>query len=130
MLEGAEQTDHPSGRPGRGRSAPPGRPRARAGRPHRGRRDTEPIGVTMDDGADRAVEGPPEGEDRFRTIYERAGVGIEQVAPDGRLIEVNDALCRLLGYTREELLRLTYRDITDPDDLPADAENMRRLFAG
>ena len=84
----------------------------------------------MDDGANRADESLPEGEERFRIIYERAGVGIEQVAPDGRLVEVNEALCHLLGYTREELLQLTYQDITHPDDLATDTENMRRLFAG
>lgn len=84
----------------------------------------------MDDGANRTDQGSPDGDERFRTIYERAGVGIEQVAPDGRLTEVNEALCRLLGYSRDELLRLTFEDITHPDDLATDAENMRRLFAG
>ena len=51
----------------------------------------------MDDEANLPDETLPQGEERFRIIYERAGVGIEQVAPDGRLIEVNEALCHLLS---------------------------------
>jgi PAS domain S-box-containing protein len=57
-----------------------------------------------------------ESEARFRSIYQHAAVGIEQVAPDGRLLMVNAALCRMLGYAETELLGRTYLDLTHPDD--------------
>src|SRR4051794_30790341 len=66
----------------------PHRLRTLSGRSSR-RCNTEPSRNTMDDAANRVDEAVPEGEKRFRIIYERAGVGIEQVAPDGRLVEVN-----------------------------------------
>ncbi len=71
-----------------------------------------------------------ESEERFRASYEYAAVGIEQLAPDGRLLQVNDALCRMLGYSREELLQRTFMDITDPQDLAAERFLIDQLFAG
>lgn len=52
------------------------------------------------------------------------------VAPDGRFLEVNDALCRIIGYTAEELSQLTFQAITHPDDVRADVEQARRLLIG
>ena len=48
----------------------------------------------------------------------------------GRWLEVNQRLCDIVGYSSEELLALTFQDITHPDDLLADIENVRRLLAG
>lgn len=68
--------------------------------------------------------------ERYRTIFDQAAVGIEQVAPDGRLMEVNAALCAMLGRSREELLSLSFRDITHPDDAAADERAIAMLFGG
>ena len=63
-------------------------------------------------------------EARHRAIFEQAGVGIGLADQrTGRFVEVNDALCRTLGYARDELLRLTWRDVTPAEDvarMPAD----------
>jgi PAS domain S-box-containing protein len=64
----------------------------------------------------RAEETLLHSEARFRSIYEHAAVGIEQVAPDGRLLMVNAALCRMLGYEESELLGKNIAEITHPDD--------------
>lgn len=66
-------------------------------------------------------------EARFRTIFEKAAIGIALVAPDGGWLSVNEELCRFLGYTQEELLALTFKDITCPDDLQADLHLLKQL---
>ncbi len=71
-----------------------------------------------------------ESEERFRATFEQAAVGIAHVAPDGRWLRVNERLCEMVGYTREELLAGSFQEITHPDDLPADLENVRKVLAG
>src|SRR6516162_2530972 len=63
-------------------------------------------------------------------IFENAAIGIARVAPDGRWLEVNQRLCDIVGYTREELLTKTFADITHPDDLELDMSEKRRMLAG
>jgi diguanylate cyclase (GGDEF)-like protein/PAS domain S-box-containing protein len=50
--------------------------------------------------------------------------------PDGHFTEVNQSLCNLLGYTREELLRLTFTDITHPNDRAITSERAMQLLEG
>ena len=64
-----------------------------------------------------------ESESKFRATFEEAAVGISHVALDGRWLRVNQKLCDITGYTREELLTRRYQDITHPDDL----ENNQKL---
>ena len=71
-----------------------------------------------------------ESEERFRTTYELAGIGIAQVALDGRFIDVNPHLSRITGYTAEEMTNLSFQQITHPDDLATDLEYARQLLAG
>ncbi len=70
------------------------------------------------------------GEARFRATFDHAAVGMAHVAPDGRWLEVNDRLCEITGYPRDELVRLDVRDITHPDDWDEDANQLRRILAG
>jgi PAS domain S-box-containing protein len=67
---------------------------------------------------------------RFRATFENAAVGIARVAPDGCWLEVNQRLCDIVGYTREELMTKTFGDITHPDDLESNWNQARRLLAG
>lgn len=71
-----------------------------------------------------------EGEERFRRIFAEGPIGMALVTPDFRIAEANDALCRLLGYSREELRALTFLDFTHPADREADVALATRLFAG
>jgi PAS domain S-box-containing protein len=71
-----------------------------------------------------------ENEDLYRATFEQAAVGMCHVALDGRFLRVNTKLCNWLGYTQDEFLRLTFMDVTDPDDLGSDVENANALLAG
>ncbi len=69
-----------------------------------------------------------ESESRFRTIFEQSAIGIALVAPDGRWLRVNKKLCGILGYDEIELLTKTFQDITHPDDLAANLDQVRRML--
>lgn len=66
----------------------------------------------------------------FYSVFEKASVGIALVAPNGRWLEVNDELCNIVGYSREELVTLTFQDITYPEDLNADLKHLHQLVDG
>jgi PAS domain S-box-containing protein len=70
-----------------------------------------------------------ESEERFRATFEQAAVGIAHIAVDGRWLLVNQKLCEILGYTREELKEKTFQDITHPDDLAADLRYTHQVLA-
>lgn len=59
-------------------------------------------------------------EARFRSVFEQSAVGFEQVALDGRFMGVNERLCKMLGYTRDECLNKTFKTLTHPDDWTAE----------
>jgi PAS domain S-box-containing protein len=69
-------------------------------------------------------------EQRFRATFEQAAVGIAHVGPDGRWLRVNQRLCGIVGYAREELLALSFQDITHPDDLDLDLAQVRQMLNG
>ena len=88
------------------------------------------LGITRDITERKQAEAAVrEGEARFRAIFEQAAVGVAQVAPDGRWLDVNQRLCEIVGYTREELLNATFQGITHPDDLEADLAFVCRMLA-
>ena len=69
-------------------------------------------------------------EARFRATFENAAVGIAHVDPDMRWLRVNEAMCRILGYTVEELMAMSMRDITFPEDFAVDLVNSALMRAG
>lgn len=71
-----------------------------------------------------------ESEQRFRAMFEHAAIGMAQVGSDGRWMHANDRLCEMLGYSREELERLTFVDITYTDDLEPSIARRDRMVAG
>jgi PAS domain S-box-containing protein len=77
-----------------------------------------------------AEEAMRESEERYRATFEQAAVGIARVALDGRWLEVNERLCEITGYAREELLKRTFQDVTHLEDLGADLAQVGRLLAG
>jgi diguanylate cyclase (GGDEF)-like protein/PAS domain S-box-containing protein len=76
-----------------------------------------------------AEEAVRDGEARFRAIFEQTGIGMAIVGVDDRYHLVNQRLCDMLGYTREELEARTFRDITHEEDLAADLDYDRRIRA-
>jgi two-component system sensor histidine kinase UhpB len=69
-------------------------------------------------------------EKRFRATFEQAAVGIALVSPDGHWLRVNQKLCDIVGYTRDELSSLTFQDITHADDLDIDLAQMHQVLEG
>jgi two-component system cell cycle sensor histidine kinase/response regulator CckA len=71
-----------------------------------------------------------ESEERFRATFEQAAVGIGHTTLEGRWVRVNQRLCDILGYSREELLACTFLDITHPDELELDRKQLRQFLTG
>jgi len=69
-------------------------------------------------------------ERQYRSAIRHAGVGIMLLAPDQSTIEVNRALCAFLGRPASELLACSWRDITHPDDLAAEEEQLLAAYRG
>lgn len=71
-----------------------------------------------------------ESEERFRTAFDQVAVGMAHITPDGRWLRVNQRFCDMVGYTRAELLKLTFEDLAPPEDVATDVENFQRLLEG
>jgi PAS domain S-box-containing protein len=77
----------------------------------------------------RAQQALQRSEARFRGVFEQAAVGIAIVSPNETIIEVNQKLCAMLGYTKEELLTLTVQDITHPEDFEREQRYVLEVLA-
>ena len=72
-----------------------------------------------------------ENEAEMRAVFDLAAVGTGMVdARTGRFLRVNEQLCQMTGYTREEMLTKTVPDITHPDDRERDRQIIRGLLTG
>jgi PAS domain S-box-containing protein len=79
---------------------------------------------------ERAEEALRVSEERFRRYFDLGLIGMAITSPDKGCLEVNDELCRILGYERSELLQNNWSEITQPDDLAADVAQFERVLAG
>ncbi|MBV9960311.1 MAG: EAL domain-containing protein [Acidobacteria bacterium] len=80
--------------------------------------------------AKRHMQQLQESEERFRSAFDYAAIGMALVAPDGHWLEVNHSLCRIIGYSEEQLLTMTFQNLTHADDLTATQEHIGQLLAG
>jgi two-component system sensor histidine kinase/response regulator len=71
-----------------------------------------------------------ESEQRFRSSFDDAAIGMALVGTDGRFLQTNRSLREILGYPEEELLEKSFHDITHPDDLDANLDHLGRILAG
>jgi PAS domain S-box-containing protein len=69
-------------------------------------------------------------EKRFRLMFQHSASGMALVSPDFRFLQVNDAFCRMLGYTESALLGKTFQEVTFPGDRPMSNELVRRVLSG
>ncbi|HOW54052.1 MAG TPA: PAS domain S-box protein [Syntrophorhabdaceae bacterium] len=69
-------------------------------------------------------------EARFRSYFELPLVGIAITSSEKGWLEINDRLCEMLGYSREELVRMTWLEVTHPDDRAADVRQFEQVLAG
>jgi PAS domain S-box-containing protein len=71
-----------------------------------------------------------ESEERFRSSFEHAGIGMAITGLDGQFLKVNQSICDMVGYSEQEMLKKKFMDITHPDDLETDRENVKQLLTG
>lgn len=69
-------------------------------------------------------------EERFRSAFEHAAIGMALVGLDSRWQRVNHAICALLGYDEATLLATDFQALTHPDDLDLDLGHLRAALAG
>ena len=67
---------------------------------------------------------------RFRHAFESDVSGMALLSPDGRYLQVNRALCKIVGYPEEELLQRDFRSITHPEDLDQGLERQNSMLSG
>ncbi len=86
------------------------------------------VGTQMDVTARKQAElALQKSEADFRSLFELAPIGICQIEPaSGRFLKVNNAMVRCTGYSREELLRMTFWDITPPEWHEAEREEAKK----
>jgi PAS domain S-box-containing protein len=70
-----------------------------------------------------------ESEERFRSTFEQAAVGIAHLSIDFRWMRVNQKLCNILGYAQTELLERSFIDITHPDDVDESLHYIHQLLS-
>lgn len=78
----------------------------------------------------RAHTALSESERRFRATFEQAAVGMAHVSCEGRLLLVNDRFCGIVGYSRDELSRMTREELIYPDDRAESIAKGRLLSRG
>ncbi len=78
----------------------------------------------------RAEEARRVSEARIRSFFDSPMVGAAIWLPEGPCVEANGRFCRMLGYEREELLRMTWMEVTHPDDLAAEMGKQRSVGWG
>ncbi|RYD75756.1 MAG: PAS domain S-box protein, partial [Sphingobacteriales bacterium] len=71
-----------------------------------------------------------ESEEKFTSAFEYAAVGMSIVNIKGEFLQVNKALCKITGYSPEELLKLDFQTLTHADDIDIDLEFVRQMLAG
>jgi PAS domain S-box-containing protein len=71
-----------------------------------------------------------ESEARFRSTFDNAAIGMALVSTEGKLLEVNDAVIKLWGYPKNELLQKTFQELTHPDDLTLDLTYLNEMLRG
>lgn len=86
-----------------------------------------PVSQSSCDQIDDALR---ESEERFRNTFDNAAVGMAHVAPDGSWLRVNRRVSEIVGYAPDELITLTFQDITHPDDLDIDLGLLQETIEG
>ncbi|MGB7600199.1 MAG: PAS domain S-box protein, partial [Candidatus Sulfotelmatobacter sp.] len=71
-----------------------------------------------------------ESEQLYRSTFELAALGVAQVSPGGRFLRVNDKLAEITGYSKDELLSMTFQEITHPEDVGQDVDQGEQVKSG
>ncbi|MEN3943174.1 PAS domain S-box protein [Prosthecobacter sp. SYSU 5D2] len=71
-----------------------------------------------------------ESEERFRATFEQSAVGMAHVAMNGGFLRVNQKLCDITGYSSQEMLGLTFQDLTLPEEQTGSEEARKAMLKG
>ena len=71
-----------------------------------------------------------ESKERFRNAFESAAIGMAMVSPEGLFLSVNKPFFQIFGYEEEELVGLSFRELSHPNDLEISLSKMGQLLAG
>jgi PAS domain S-box-containing protein len=77
----------------------------------------------------RAAEELQESEQKFRSVFRDAGMGMAIVSPEGRFLACNEAFSKFIGYTEKELLARTVQSVTHPEDWPMFSKRLNQALA-
>lgn len=80
--------------------------------------------------ANKYIEKLEASEGRFRSAFDHAHIGMALATVEGRFVQVNGSLSRICGYSEQEMLAMSYHDITHPDDLKIFLFNVNELVEG
>ena len=80
--------------------------------------------------AERHLKEMQASEERFRSAFDLAPIGMALVAPDGRWMQVNQSLSEIVGYSEDEFKCMNFQTITHASDLPAFMEKVTEVFEG
>ena len=83
--------------------------------------------ITAEREAQRAIH---QAEERFRSAFELAPIGMAEVGLDGVFTRVNAAMCAIVGYPPEELEGRSFESITHPDDVDRDQRQVHAMLSG
>ena len=77
-----------------------------------------------------ALSALQESEERFRSTFEQAAVGIAHIAPDGSFLRINQRFADIAGYAKDEMLNKTFQEVTPTEDLEATLDLFNQLLVG
>ncbi|HEV2762797.1 MAG TPA: diguanylate cyclase, partial [Pyrinomonadaceae bacterium] len=78
----------------------------------------------------RQASASRESAERFRSAFDHAAIGMALVSSEGRWLQVNRSLCKIVGYSEQEMLSTDFLTITHPDDLGTALASIRQLLKG
>ena len=87
---------------------------------------TAAIAITKDRETRRLMQS----EERFRTTFENAALGMLHLGTDGRFVRANPSITKIIGYSEEELRQHTADTLSHPDDIELGREQRTKLFSG
>ncbi|MDD5129447.1 MAG: PAS domain S-box protein [Candidatus Omnitrophica bacterium] len=89
------------------------------------------LGISEDITDSKRIENElKDSEALFRSYFELPLHGIAVTSPEKGWMQINDQACLMLGYARDEILRMTWAEMTHPEDLAADLEQFERMLSG
>lgn len=69
-----------------------------------------------------------ESENKFKVAFDYSPIGMSLFSDQRKWVRLNKAFCEMIGYTEEELLKLTFEDITHPEDIETDKLYLRQII--